>query len=76
MKRLKYIPLLFTLLFSSCTDLDEVLYDKIPEDKYPENDGQLSAISVDAYARLRPLIDDEGWWFLAQEVSSDEFCVS
>lgn len=74
MKRLKYIPLLFTLLLSSCTDLDEVLYDKIPEDKYPENDGQLSAISVDAYARLRPLIDDEGWWFLAQEVSSDEFC--
>ncbi len=74
MKRLIYIPLLFALALSSCTNLDEKLYDQIPEDKYPENDGQLSAISVDAYARLRPLIDDEGWWFLAQEVSSDEFC--
>ncbi len=71
----KYI--IFTLIIFvgfSCTKLDEELYDKIPGDLYPENENQIANLSVNAYAKLRPLCDDEGWWFLAQEVSSDEFC--
>jgi len=69
--------IIFTLIIFigfSCTKLDEELYDKIPGDQYPENENQIANLSVDAYAKLKPLVDDEGWWFLAQEVSSDEFC--
>lgn len=62
------------LIGLGCTKLDEDLYDKIPGDLYPENENQIANLSVDAYAKLKPLVDDEGWWFLAQEVSSDEFC--
>lgn len=62
------------LIGFGCTKLDEELYDKIPGDQYPENEAQIANLSVDAYAKLKPLCDDEGWWFLAQEVSSDEFC--
>ena len=54
--------------------IDEELYDKIPGDLYPENENKIANLSVDAYAKLKPLVDYEGWWFLAQEVSSDEFC--
>lgn len=64
------------LLFSAfgCTELDEELYEKIPGDQYPENDAQIANLSVPAYESLKPLADDQGWWFLAQEISSDEFC--
>lgn len=72
MKRIFYISTLFILVGFGCTDLDEVLYDKIPESNYPENEAQIASLSVDAYARMRPLADDEGWWFWAQEVTSDE----
>ncbi|PLX24006.1 MAG: hypothetical protein C0597_00410 [Marinilabiliales bacterium] len=74
MKKLLYIITIFSLVGFGCTDLDEELYEKIPGDQYPENENQIAALPVDAYARLRPLVDDEGWWFLAQEISSDEFC--
>lgn len=60
--------------FYSCTKLDEIYYDKIPGHLYPENDAQIANLSVDAYKRLQILIDDNGWWFLAQEMTSDEFC--
>lgn len=69
--------IIFTLIIFigfGCTKLDEELYDKIPGDLYPENENQIANLSVEAYAKLKPLVDDEGWWFLAQEVSSDEFC--
>lgn len=72
MKKLVYILPFIMLAAWSCTDLDEELYDKIPTEQYPENEAQVSSLSVDAYARMRPFADDEGWWFLAQEVSSDE----
>ncbi|MBN2746957.1 MAG: RagB/SusD family nutrient uptake outer membrane protein [Bacteroidales bacterium] len=73
MKKLLFISAI-VLLIASCTKLDEEVYDKIPGDQYPENENQIANLSVEAYAKLRPLADDEGWWFLAQEVSSDEFC--
>jgi hypothetical protein len=69
--------ILFTfivLIGFACTKLDEELYDKIPGDLYPENENQVANLSVDAYAKLRPLCDDEGWWFLAQEISGDGLC--
>ena len=72
MKNISTLIIFVIFLGTSCTNLDEVLYDKIPGDKYPENASQVATVAVDAYARLRPLADDEGWWFLAQEVSSDE----
>ncbi|MEI7499842.1 MAG: RagB/SusD family nutrient uptake outer membrane protein [Bacteroidota bacterium] len=67
---------LFTLAIAlfSCTKLDEKVYDKIPGNLYPENENQIANLSVEAYTKLRPMADDEGWWFLAQEISSDEIC--
>jgi hypothetical protein len=56
----------------SCTNLDENVYDKIPEDLFPENDQQSALAVVPAYQELADLIDDAGWWFWAQEVTSDE----
>ena len=74
MKRIYYLILVVIVGIAACTKLDEEIYDKIPGDQYPENENQIANLAVDAYAKLRPLVDDEGWWFLAQEVSSDEFC--
>jgi len=48
------------------------MYDKIPGDLYPENEAQVANLSVDAYKRMQNLADDQGWWFLAQELTSDE----
>lgn len=58
---------------SGCTKLEENLFDKIPGSDYPENADQVANLSVDAYKRLQNLVDDNGWWFLAQELSSDGF---
>jgi hypothetical protein len=72
MKNIYILILIAIITFASCTKLDEEVYDKIPGDVYPENENQIANLSVEAYAKLRPIIDDEGWWFLAQEISSDE----
>ncbi len=71
----KYFSL-FALFFAlfSCTKLAEPVYDKIPSNLYPENENQIANLSVDAYTKLKPFADDGGWWFLAQEISSDELC--
>jgi starch-binding outer membrane protein, SusD/RagB family len=74
MKKLIILSLATMVLLIGCTKLEEELFGKIPGDKYPENENQIANLSVEAYSRLRPLCDDEGWWFLAQEISSDEFC--
>jgi hypothetical protein len=73
---MKIYLILITLLFIgfSCTDLEEEVYDSVPQSEYPENDIQVNNIGLDAYAVLRDLIDDNGWWYLAQEITSDEFC--
>jgi hypothetical protein len=67
-----YILFGFLILGFSCTDLDEDYYSRIPESKYPESDAQLASMTLDAYTHLGPLIDDAGWWFWLQEISSDE----
>ncbi|MBN1132257.1 MAG: RagB/SusD family nutrient uptake outer membrane protein [Bacteroidales bacterium] len=74
MKRINIIFIIFLFSVLGCTDLTEELYDKIPGDLYPENELQVATLSVPAYAAMRPLADDEGWWFLAQEMTSDEVC--
>ncbi|MCB0805712.1 MAG: RagB/SusD family nutrient uptake outer membrane protein [Bacteroidales bacterium] len=74
MKKIIIITILFGVFGLGCTKLDEEIYDKIPGDLYPEDAQQVALLGVDAYKQLQPLADDEGWWFLAQEISSDEFC--
>lgn len=72
MRKFIYLIAAVSIVVASCTKLEETLYDKIPGDQYPENEAQIANLSVDAYSKLRILADDEGWWFLAQEISSDE----
>lgn len=72
--RIFALVLSFAIVTTACTKLDEEIYDKIPGSAYPENDAQVANLSVEAYTKLRSFADDEGWWFLAQEITSDEFC--
>jgi len=74
MKRILIYSLLLAILGFACTDLEEELYDKIPEDSYPENDEQIANLGIKVYTSLTNLIDDGGWWFLAQELTGDGFC--
>ncbi|NPD85668.1 RagB/SusD family nutrient uptake outer membrane protein [Lentimicrobium sp. L6] len=77
MKNIKIISSLFVILLflsSSCTKLDEKYYDQIPAELYPENSDQVATLSVNAYKQLQNMADDNGWWFLAQEITSDELC--
>lgn len=69
---IKYMLILSLFVGYGCMDLDEVIYDKIPVDKYPENADQIAGLAADAYKKLQDIIDDNGWWYLAQIVSSDE----
>ncbi|MDP3463380.1 MAG: RagB/SusD family nutrient uptake outer membrane protein [Bacteroidales bacterium] len=74
MKKIITIFALASLVFVGCTKLEEEIYDKLPGDGYPENASQVATLTVDSYKRLQNLVDDNGWWFLAQELSSDGFC--
>lgn len=74
MRNAIYIFLVIFLVVSSCTDLEEKIYDKVPTDEYPENPDQVATLAVSAYNALTDLIDDAGWWFLAQEITGDGFC--
>jgi starch-binding outer membrane protein, SusD/RagB family len=74
MKTTYYIIAAMAFILAGCTKLDEEIFDRIPSSQYPENENQIANLSVDAYKRLQNLADDNGWWFLAQEVSSDGFC--
>ena len=78
---MKTIKILFSIIIlagvifsTGCTKLDEEYFDKIPADQYPENDDQVATLAVNAYKKLQNMADDNGWWFLAQEISSDEIC--
>ena len=70
MKKIFFCLSIFFLL--SCTKLDEKIFDKIPESEFPENEAQAALNIIPTYKELADLIDDAGWWFLAQEVTSDE----
>lgn len=59
------------LILASCTKLDEELFSEIPADQFPENSTQAAGLTVPPYSPLTQLLDNGGWWF-AQEVTSDE----
>lgn len=63
----------FTLALTlvGCTNLDETLYDGIPESNFPENASQTANIGVGAYDPCKELLDYGGWWF-CQELTTDE----
>lgn len=70
MRKLLYIiPLLLAVL--SCTKLDTELYDSIPENKFPEDANQVALLMIPVYKPMANFIDNGGWWF-AQELTSDE----
>lgn len=77
---MKFIKIIFSSLLvagiiaTGCTKLDEEYFDQIPSENYPENADQVATLSVNAYKKLQNMVDDNGWWFLAQEISSDELC--
>lgn len=54
--------------FWGCTDLEDEALDRIPEDKYII-DPVLAMTPI--YAPMREFVDNGGWWF-AQELTSDE----
>jgi hypothetical protein len=49
----------------SCTDLDENVYDKLPDDQFGKTPEQLNAIVGPAYRALRPLLNYETSWGMA-----------
>lgn len=63
--------MLFFLLFS-CANVEEQIYDVVPGELFPENEAQSALVVINAYKELADLIDDAGWWFWMQEVTSDE----
>ena len=69
-KLIFFISLIFISV--SCLNLEEEIFDRIPEDAFPENEAQSALVVVPTYKELADLVDDAGWWFLAQETSSDE----
>lgn len=66
-----YSLLIIALAVSSCVDLEEKLYNNLPKDAYPENEVQGALITGPVYEPMREMLDNGGWWF-AQEVPSDE----
>ena len=67
MKKILIIATAFLSLVA-CTDLDDVLYDRIPEDEYTA-DPVLKMIPI--YNPLQNMIDDNGNWWFAQEITGD-----
>ncbi|MDY0348490.1 MAG: hypothetical protein RBR13_06635, partial [Tenuifilaceae bacterium] len=67
---MKKLVILATVLASlaACTDLDDHLYDRIPEDVYTA-DPVLKMIPI--YKPLQNMIDDNGNWWFAQELTGD-----
>ena len=62
---------LIAALLSSCTDLSNKLYDRIPSENYPENETQAALMMIPVYKPLQDYLDNGGYWF-AQELTSDE----
>ena len=57
--------LLFGITLLSCTDLDENVYDKLPDDQFGETPEQMNAIVGPAYRTLRGLMSYETSWGMA-----------
>lgn len=70
MKKILYY-LSFVLSISACVNLDDNLEDKIPYDKFPENENQSALMIGSVYTPMKDFLDNGGWWF-CQELTSDE----
>lgn len=68
MKKIFFSIAIITSIFWGCTDLEDDLKDRIPEDKYTI-DPVLQMTPI--YEPMREFLDNGGWWF-AQELTSDE----
>lgn len=74
LRRKLFLPLLLLLsfLYFACeTDTNDNT--NVPDNNVDSID--LSTFGHSAYNKLRYLGDDEGTWFLVQEISSDEACI-
>ena len=67
MKKIFLLFIVLSLIQFGCTDLDDVLYDKIPADEYVA-DPILKMSPI--YEPMRDFCDWGGWWF-AQELTGD-----
>lgn len=70
MKKNIFISIVIVLIFASCTDLEDEIYDGLPVDEFPENKEQIAAIPIPTYSAMQPFLDWGGWWF-AQEITGD-----
>lgn len=59
-------------IVAGCTNLDEKIYSGINESDYPQTEGQAAVSHLSSYDALSDLFDDAGYWYLIQELSSDE----
>lgn len=71
MKKTILILLAFIGILSSCTDLSDKLYDRIPSADFPENESQAALMTIPIYKPLQDYLDWGGYWF-SQELTSDE----
>jgi len=71
MKRLISIIAIGVLFTSSCSKIEDNLYDSVKIEDYPENDLQLAILPSPAYDPMESFVDGGGWWF-AQELTTDE----
>lgn len=68
MKKIYFVLFMFITVFSGCTDLNEPIIDKVPQDQYtPDPIVDMGVI----YAPMQGFLDGGGYWF-AQELPSDE----
>jgi starch-binding outer membrane protein, SusD/RagB family len=71
--KIKYITIVLLIaLASGCTNLDEKIYSGINETGYPQTADQAAVSHLSSYNALANLFDDNGYWYLTQEISSDE----
>ncbi|MFC0875592.1 RagB/SusD family nutrient uptake outer membrane protein [Saccharicrinis sp. FJH2] len=71
MKTYRILIIIASIFWISACNLDTEIYENLPADKFPENEGQLESITLSAYTEQRHLLDDWGWWLYMQEVTSD-----
>lgn len=70
MKKIIFSLIIIAGLLSSCTDLSVKLYDRIPDDKYPENEAQVNLMLIPILKPLEDYCDGAGYWF-SQELTGD-----
>lgn len=71
--KIKYLySIILIALTLGCTNLEESLFSGINENDYPQTGGQAAVAHLSSYDALTGLFDDGGYWFLTQELTSDE----